>query len=45
MARHTVVLFQHFALFRQKMTASAVQTAMAAAEGMTSRNAVLAGAL
>ena len=30
MARHTVVLFQHFALFRQKMTASAVQTAMAA---------------
>jgi len=31
MARHTVVLFQHFALFRQKMTASAVQTAMAAA--------------
>ena len=31
MARHTVVLFQRFALFRQKMTASAVQTAMAAA--------------
>ena len=26
-----VVLFQHFALFRQKMTASAMQTAMAAA--------------
>ena len=27
MAGHTVVLFQHFALFRQKMTASAAQTA------------------